>query len=443
MNPDSAHDPAVNKRQDDLGFSLPPPARVSATAGIALGIACLALLVAIFLLGYLPRRDAKQELTKNMAESGKAVATVEVIAPKLLESTRELSLPGSIQAAAETVLYPRASGYIEQFSADIGDRVKEGQLLAVIETPELDQQLDAAKAQLIASEAALAQSKANHEYSLTSLERYKRLRPAGVASQQELDQRQSEALVSDANVNAAAAAVEVQRAEIRRLTRLKSFTRVTAPFAGMITQRTIDRGSLVTTGNASPMFRLIVTDPVRVFLQVPQDVAPGVRANTPAKISIREYPGRFFEGNVSRASFALDSQTRTMTVEVRVPNPKGEILVGMYSQVLLSLPVPHTTYEIPSTALYNDASGLRVAVVEANDTLRFAKIVIERDTGATLQVASGLNPGDRVVRLASASLQQGVHVKVRQVKPAPSQDQGKPAGQAPAPAAAPGAAPSK
>jgi membrane fusion protein (multidrug efflux system) len=438
MNPDSAHDPAIHKPQDDLGFSLPPPARVSATAGVALGIASVALLVAIFFLGYLPRRDAKQELAKTVAQAGKALVTVDVVAPKLLESTRELALPGSIQAAAETVLYPRASGYIEHFDVDIGDRVKEGQLLAVIETPELDQQLDAAKAQLAASEAALAQSQANHEYSVTSLERYKRLRPAGVASQQELDQRQSEAKVSEANVKAAQAAVEVQRAEIRRLTRLKSFTRVTAPFGGMITQRSIDRGALVTTGNASPMFRLIVADPVRVFLQVPQDVAPGVRANTPAKVSIREYPGRVFEGVVSRASFALDSQTRTMTVEVRVPNPKGELLVGMYTEVLLSLPVPHKTYEIPSTALYNDASGLRVGVVDADDTLRFAKIVIERDTGATLQVSSGLTPDDRVVRLASASLQPGMHVKVRsaQASAAPAQSQAKAAGQAPSRATA-------
>jgi RND family efflux transporter MFP subunit len=317
------------------------------------------------------------------------------------------------------VLYPRANGYIEHFDVDIGDRVKEGQLLAVIETPELDQQLDQARAQLAAAEASLAQAKANRDYSLTSLERYKRLKPAGVASQQELDQRQSEALVSNSNVAAAEAAVEVQHAEIRRLMRVKSFARVTAPFAGLITQRTIDRGSLVTQGNATPLFRLIVADPVRVFVQVTQDVAPSVRTGMPAKITVREYPGREFEGTLARASFALDSQTRTMTVEVRVPNPKNELLVGMYSEVLLSLPVPHKAYEITSTALYNDASGLRVAVVDPNDTLRFRKIVIERDTGATLQISNGLNEDDRVVRLASATLQEGMRVKVRKA-PTPS-----------------------
>jgi membrane fusion protein (multidrug efflux system) len=429
--PDTARDPAPGPKQpapDDLGFSLPPPARVSATTGIALGVALVGLLAAIFVLGYLPRRDAKQQLTKNVAQQGHQLVTVDVVKPKLLESTRQLALPGSIQAVAETVLYPRANGYIEHFDVDIGDKVKSGQLLAVIETPELDQQLDAARAQQLASEASLAQAKANHEYSLTSLERYKRLRPAGVASQQELDQRQSEALVSDANVNAAAAAVEVQKAEIRRLTRLKSFTRVTAPFAGMITTRTIDVGALVTP--TSPMFKLINADPVRVFLQVPQDVAPSVRAGTPAKISVREYPGRTFDGTLARASFALDSQTRTMNVEIRVPNPKGELLVGMYTEVMLSLPAPHRAFEIPSTALYNDASGLRVAVVDSNDTLRFSKIVIERDTGATLQVASGIDGDDRIVRLASASLAQGTHVKVREV-------------QAQTQPAAPGAAPAK
>lgn len=417
--PDTAREPAAGPKPpapDDLGFSLPAPARVSATAGVAIGIVSIAILAAIFVLGYLPRREAKQELAKNTAQAGRALLSVDVVQPKLVESNRELALPGSIQAAAETVLYPRANGYIEHFDVDIGDRVKEGQLLAVIETPELDQQLDQARAQLAAAEATVAQAKANHDYSLTSLERYKRLRPAGVASQQELDQRQSEALVSDSNVAAAAAAVEVQRAEIRRLTRLKSFTRVTAPFAGMITQRTIDRGALVTAGNASPMFRLIVSDPVRVFLQVPQDVAPSVRVGTPAKITVREYPGRAFEGTLARASFTLDSQTRTMTVEVRVPNPKNQLFVGMYTEVLLSLPVPHRAYEIPSTALYNDASGLRVAVVDSNDTLRFAKVVIERDTGATLQISTGVAGDDRVVRLASASLAAGTRVKVRQTQ---------------------------
>jgi RND family efflux transporter MFP subunit len=410
--PDSAPKP-LPPAHDDLGFSLPPPARIGAAAGIALGLLVLAVLAAIFVLGYLPRREAKQELARDVKQAGKQLVTVDLVKPKLLESDRELRLPGSIQAAAETVLYPRANGYIERFEVDIGDRVKEGQLLAVIETPELDQQLDQAHAQLTATEAALTLARANHDYSLTSLERYKRLRPAGVASQQELDQRQAEALVSDANVASASAAVEVQRAELRRLTRVKSFARVTAPFAGLITQRSIDRGSLVTAGNASPLFKLIIADPVRVFLQVPQDVAPSVRAGIPAKVRVREYPGREFVGKIERAALALDPQSRTMTAEVRVPNPKGELLVGMYSELALSLPIPHRSYEIPATALYNDARGLRVATVTADNTIKFNPIVIERDTGATLQIASGISADDRVVRLASAQLQAGNHVQVR------------------------------
>lgn len=412
--PDSAPAPKPPSAHDDLGFSLPPPARVGTTAGIALGLAALALLAASFLFGYLPRRDAKQALAHDVQQAGQQQLSVEVIKPKLLESTRELTLPGSIQAAAETVLYPRANGYVERFEVDLGDRVKEGQLLAVIETPELDQQLDSASAQLTAAQAALAQARANHEYALTSLERYKRLKPAGVASQQELDQHSAEAAVSEANVAAASAAVDVQRAELRRLTRVKSFARVTAPFAGLITQRSIDRGSLVTAGNASPLFTLIVADPVRVFLQVPQDVAPSVRAGVPAKIHVREYPGRSFDGKLERAAFALDTQTRTMTSEVRIPNPQGELLVGMYAEVALSLPVPHRAYEIPATALYNDARGLRVAIVGADGAIHFQPIVIERDTGATLQIASGIGEGDRVVRLASAKLQEGAHVQVRE-----------------------------
>jgi len=398
---------------DDLGFTLPPPARVNGWAGLALGCACLVGLAVIFVLGYLPRRDAQRELARATQLAGREPRKLDVVQPKLLESLRALSLPGSVQAAAETVLYPRANGYVEQFEVDIGDRVQAGQLLAVIETPELDQQLDSARAQLTATQAALTLARANRDYSWTSLERYKRLQPAGVASQQELDQRQAEALVGDANVAAAAAAVEVQRAEQRRLTRIKAFTRVTAPFAGLITLRSIDRGSLVTAGNGSPLFKLIVSDPVRVLLQVPQDVAPSVRAGLPAKVSVREYPERVFEGTLERAAFALDSQTRSMTAEVRVPNPKGELLVGMYAEVGLSLPVPHRAYEIPATALYNDAQGLRVAVVDPDGRVRFVKIVIERDTGATLQISAGLRGDERVVRLANAQLEAGSHVQVR------------------------------
>jgi membrane fusion protein (multidrug efflux system) len=407
--PDQSSEPPRESRHD-LGFSLPAPAKLSTTAGIALALLALLLVAGVFLIGYLPKRESKQELARSSRVQQTALTRVETVEPKLLESMRALVLPGSIQPMAETVLYPRADGYIESFEVDIGDKVEEGQLVAVIETPELDQQLDQARAQLAAAQANALQARASRDYSLTTLDRYKRLRPAGVASQQEVDQRESEATVNQSTVAAAEAAVEVQRAELRRLARLKSFTRVTAPFAGLITQRNIDRGALVSAGNASPLFRLISTDPVRVMLQVPQDVAPSVRAGVPASVSVREFAGRKFEGSLKRAAFALDSQTRTMLTEVHVPNPKGELLTGMYAEVSIELPAPHRVYEVPATALYNDANGLRLAVVGAGDTVHFTKITIERDTGATVQIATGLQGGERIVRIATASIREGSKV---------------------------------
>lgn len=412
MTPPDQADPP-RSAPPDVGFALPPPAKLKPITGIALVLLFLALGAGIFVLGYLPKRESQQELARSSQAREQTLPRVETVAPKLLESARALVLPGSIQPSAATVLYPRANGYVQSFEVDIGDRVSEGQLLAVIETPELDQQLDQARAQLAAAQAAQVQARATSDYSRTTLERYKRLRPAGVASQQEVDQREAEAQVDHSNVAAAEAAVEVQQAELRRLTRLKAFTRVTAPFAGLITERAIDRGSLVTAGNASPLFRLIVPDPVRVMVQVPQDVAPSVRAGVPASIRVREFAERRFEGKLVRAAFALDEQTRTMLTEVQVPNPKGELLTGMYSEVSIELPVPHRVYELPATALYNDASGLRLAVVDADNKVRFVPITIERDTGATVQIATGLRGDEKVVRIASALLKDGTQVEPR------------------------------
>jgi RND family efflux transporter MFP subunit len=338
---------------------------------------------------------------------------VDVIRPKQAQSTRPIALPASLQPLAETVLYSRANGYVQRFDAEMGERVREGQVLATIQTPELDQQLEQTRAQLLQVEATRGQAEAQRDYAKTSLERLERLRPAGVASQQELDQKAAEAKVSEANVVAAAASVEVSRADVRRLVQLKSFARVTAPFSGIVTQRNIERGALVTAGNSTPLFKLSATDPMRAFVQVPQDLAVSVRAGTAAQVRLREYPDRVFQGTVAHVAGALDPATRTMTTEIRLANPKNELLAGMYAEASLLLAVSRSIYEIPATALFNDAQGLRVASVDAQNTIRFKHIVLERDTGATLQVASGLSVDDRIVKLANAALTEGGKVQVQ------------------------------
>jgi RND family efflux transporter MFP subunit len=397
---------------EDLGFDLPGPAHLSARRAVLVGASGAALVAAAFVVGYLPRHRARIALEDVARGSEAALPRVDVVTPKVGSSDRALSLPGSVQPLQETLIYARADGYLRRWLVDIGDVVKEGQLLAEIDTPELDQQLDQSKAQLDQATAAVAQAKANREFSKTTYERYVPLTQQGLTAPQDLDQRKAQAAVDEASVGVAVANVAVQQANMRRLVQLKAFARVVAPFAGRVTARSVEVGSLVSAGSGAPLFKIATTDPARVFIQVPQDVAPGVRAELAASVGVREYPGRTFAGTVTRASGELDPATRTMNTEVRVPNSDGALIPGMYAQVTLTLPYPHRVFEIPATALINDAKGMRVAVVGPGDAVHMTPIVLERDTGATLEVSSGLTGTDRVVKVPNASLVEGTAVTV-------------------------------
>jgi RND family efflux transporter MFP subunit len=408
--PPQSVNPAVT---DDLGFDLPEPATVSKSRIMTVGVIALGVLGAAFLFGYLPKHHAQSALALSSKAESEDSLRVEVVTPKTLTSDHAIVLTGSIRALEETVIYPRADGYIKAWLVDIGDKVKEGQTLAVIETPELDQQLDQARAQLAQAQAGVLQAAANHEFSKANLERFKQLVPAGVASQQDLDKGQAQSSVDEAGVTVAKAAVNVQEANMRRLSNLKSFANVTAPFAGTITSRTVDRGALVSAGNATPLFKVAATDPARVLIQVPQDVASGIKTDLSATVSVREFAGRTFDGIVAHSAGALDPVTRTMLVEVRVPNPKNELLAGMYSEVALTLPSSHRVFEVPATALMNDSRGLRLAIVDNDNKLHLQTIAIERDAGATVQVSSGLTGEERIVKIASAELSEGRVVEIR------------------------------
>jgi RND family efflux transporter MFP subunit len=395
---------------DDLGFDLPPPAKLSATRAVGFGAIFLAVIAAAFLLAWLPKRHAQHELATATKSAESAAPRVQVIVPKVKSSDRSMALPGSVQPLEETVVYPRSSGYVSKWLVDMGDKVEAGAVLAEIDTPEIDQQLEQARAQLVQAQAGLVQATSNRNYSTTTLDRYKKLAPGGVASQQELDQKQAQSLVDEANVKVANAAIEAQQANVRRLSQMKSWGHITAPFAGTVNARMIERGALVSP--TTPLFRVSATDPVRVFVQVPQDVAPSVRSDVAAKVTVREYAGRTFDGRVARSAGALDPATRTMNTEVRVPNPKGELLGGMYAQVALTLPSPHRVFELPATAVMTDAKGIRVAVVGADEKVKLVNVVIERDNGPTIEVSAGLAEGDRVVKLASADLFDGKSVEI-------------------------------
>ncbi|MFO0617431.1 MAG: efflux RND transporter periplasmic adaptor subunit [Polyangiaceae bacterium] len=415
MTPPLPSDPE-HEAERDLGFQLPPPARLGPARAIALALVVVALLAAAFVVGFLPKRRAAAELESNRrAEAGPR--KVEVVVPKVSSSDRALGLMGNVQPMQQTTIYARASGYVHDWKVDLGGEVAEGDTLVEIDTPDLDQEITQAEAQLQQAQATYTRAKAASDFSKMEVGRAEQLAANGLSSAQDLEKQRAQAAVDLADVGVASANIQAQRANVDRLTTLKGFARITAPFAGTVTSRSVEKGALVTAGNASPLFTLASTKAVRVLVQVPQDVAAGVRTGAKAQVSIRALPGRAFEGTVARTAGVLDPASRTMTVEVQVPNEGKELLPGMYAAVSLTLPMPHQILEIPSTSLFNDARGLRVAVVKDDLTVELLPVTIERDLGATIEISSGLPAGSKVVRLAAIDLVDGL--PVTPVDPAP------------------------
>ncbi len=403
----------MSTEPDDLGFQLPAPARGSR---ITVLVVVVAVIGGAFTFGYLRQRKAHGDVPVIAAET--KAPRVEVIKPTALASDRALSLPGTVHPLEQTQIYARATGYVRTWKVDIGDKVIAGQLLAEIDTPEADAQLSQARAQLAVARAAVTQATAQRDYSKSSSTRTASLADQQLVSRAQVEQTQAQAATDEASVSSAKSNVTAQEANVRRLLDTQQFSKVTAPFAGTVTTRSIDRGTLVREGATTPMFTLVATDPVRVFVDVPQSVAPSVRIDTPATITVREFGGRAFTGKVARSAGALDPELHTMRTEVQVPNADGTLLPGMYVQVAINLAVPHSVVELPATALYNDALGTRVATVDAGNRVKFAPVTIERDTGATVQIATGLTGDERIIKIAIPSLIDGDVVEVAAPPPA-------------------------
>jgi RND family efflux transporter MFP subunit len=411
----------MSSEPEDLGFELPAPAKAS--RGV-IAVVLVGVVGGAFAIGYLQHKSgAASGAAVPHGEVGGAVVRVEVISSKSLQSDQALVLPGVVKPLEETKIYARTPGYVRKWLFDIGDKVKEGQVLAEIDTPDLDAQLAQGRAQLAQARASVKQASAQRDYSKQSSTRYETLSDQKLVAKAAVEQQQAQAATDEASVSAAESNVAAQEANVRRLIELKQFSTVSAPFAGTITTRSVDRGALVGTTDPTPMFTLVATDPVRVFIDVPQTVAPSIKPGGDANLLLRELPGRTFAGKVTRSSGALDPDLHTMSTEIRVPNPDGALLPGMYVQAQLTLPVPHRVLEVPATALYSDASGIRVAVVDAQQKIHFAPITIERDTGATIWIATGLTGDERIVKIAVPSLIEGDVVDVA-VAPAPAAGSG-------------------
>jgi membrane fusion protein (multidrug efflux system) len=400
---------------EDLGFALPPPSHTSRTAVIVV----LVIVLGGGLAFGLTQRGKAHERTAVPPQTARATR-VQVVRPKVIDSEHALALPGTVRALEQTKIFPRVTGYVRRWLVDIGDKVTAGQALVEIDTPDLDAQLAQARAQLGQAQAAVKQVSAQRDYSKSNSQRFESLADQKLVSKSQVEQTQAQASTDEANVTASQANVAAQQANVRRLVETQAFAHVVAPFAGTITTRTVERGDLVTEGTGTALYTLVATDPIRVFIEVPQTVAAGVRSGVEATVSCREFPGRKFAGKVTRSAGALDPDLHTMTTEVQVPNPEGTLLPGMYVQAELTLPVPHHVVEVPATALYNDAQGLRVVVVDAQQKAHFAPITIERDTGATLQIATGLGGDERVVKIAVPGLVEGDPLEVSEATPAPA-----------------------
>jgi len=332
-----------------------------------------------------------------------AIPTVAVIHPASESAEEGLVLPGTLQAYVESPIYARTNGYLKRWYRDIGSRVRAGELLAEIDTPEVDQQL-------IQARADLETAKANSNLSRITATRYGELIKTDGVSKQEVDNAVGDYAAKQAAQASAAA-------NVRRLEELESFKHIYAPFSGVITRRNVDIGTLINAGNGGAtqqLFFLAQTDPIRVYINVPESAAPSIRAGLASYLELAQFPGRKFQGKVVRTAEAIDPATRTLLTEVDVPNKTGELLPGGYAQVHLNVQIGGTRVQVPVNALLFRAEGLRAVVIDANHKTHLQPLTIGRDFGTSLEVLQGVGPKDWIVLNPADSLEDNQQVNVKE-----------------------------
>ncbi len=385
----------------------PAKTRVVALAALA----AIALLAGAFALGLAPRRARMERLALAAAERDDR-PRVEVEKPRRNPAPPELRLPGDVRAMQQTVLGARAVGYLKSLHADLGDHVEAGQLLAVIDTPEVDAQLVRARADVTLAKAAVVKAQRDLDLATSTLERWSGFAEKGGVTPQDLDEKRSAQAQAAAALEAADASVAAAEAEANRLAVLQQFEKVTAPFTGTITARDLDVGALVVgdlNGRGRELFRLEQVDVVRVFVDVPQPDATSIRLGGSAIVTVRNYPGREFKGVVTRNAGALDPATRTLRCQVEVENQEGLLLPGMYGEVRITLTSDHALLTIPSSAFVFDADGTHVWVVENGRSQR-KEVAVGVDFGTALEVVRGLTGDEDVITNPGERLGDGVEV---------------------------------
>ena len=360
----------------------------------------LAVVVAILISGMVPRRRAEAKLAEETERM--AIPTVGVVHPKRSPPADELVLPANVQAYIDAPIYARTNGYLKNWYADIGAHVKQGQLLADIETPEVDQQLRQARADLGTAEANL------HLAEITN-DRYAGLLKTDSVSKQDADN-------AAGNYAAQKAIVQAAEANVRRLEELQSFEKIYAPFTGVITARNTDIGALIDSGSAggtrTELFHIAQPDKLRVYVNVPEAYAPSTKPGLAADLIVSEFPGRRFPGALVRTANAIDPTTRTLLVEIRVENPTGILFSGAYAEAHFNLPNAGSSFILPVNALLFRSEGLRVAAVGDDDRAELKPITIGRDYGSEIEVVSGLDGQEAIIVNPPDSIVSGEQVRV-------------------------------
>src|SRR5438132_267746 len=377
-----ARPPGASQQPEPRG-PLHPPVRSVAVWGPIAAVTVLAFLVTIGVWRRVQERGQEKAFTKQATQ-----VEVNVANAQRDRKPKELILPGTFQAFQETTIYPRSNGYVKGWKVDIGDDVVRGQLLAEIETPELDQQV--------------AQAKANYEIAKVTAERWRDLIQKKVVSAQEYDQNEK--------------AYEAAAANYEQLKKLQGFKQIVAPFGGKISARFIDVGTLVTPGSGTigtPLFGIVQSDTLRVYVYAPQENAPSIHAGLSAKIILQEFPGQQFDGTVTRTAAALDPQSRTMQVEVQVPNHENKLYAGMYGEVKFLLADENAPIVVPANAFLFRTEGPQVATVTKDNHIHWQNIRVGRDFGTQLEVLDGLAENSKVVMNPTDDLREGVQVQVK------------------------------
>src|SRR5262245_15243443 len=396
----------------------PPPRNLR-----RIGVLAVLVAIAIAAFGILQRRSHEAEVRQWTRDQ--AVPTVAVITPRAGTSTQRLVLPGTVQAWFEAPIYARVNGYLKKWNFDYGAHVKKGDVLAEIETPDLDAQLAASEAKLNSARAVVKVREAEEQFAQSTYQRW-RDSPKGVVSVQEQESKQADYNSAKARLSSANAEVAADQGDVDRLRTMANFKNITVPFDGVVTARETDVGALINAGsgtgggNGPELFRVADIHMMRIYVQVPQQLSAGIKAGLNAGLQLPQYPNKTFKAAVATTSSAINTNARTLLVELHADNPDGELQPGAYAQVDFELPSDPNIVRIPTSALVFREHGMEVATIGADDTIALKPIKLGRNLGTEVEVVQGLNLSDRLVNSPPDSLETGDKVRVAGAPQAPS-----------------------